>query len=179
MTSVAHLRGRGRPDRAASRRAESRRGDREEHETRLPAQQPASNPLLLDCVPFHFFQSVPVTDRASNKTHIHAFTHVHTPSRTHTTHLPPVHTFLILSLLLMADAFCSLLFPFSLSVCSSLPFFNILFLSLHMHSASPRCPHLPPSLSPSLPPLPSLSHSLSLHLLASLSSVCAEREAII
>lgn len=66
--------------------------------------------------------------------------------------------------------------PFSfliISVCSSLPFFNILFLSLHMQSASPRSPLLPPS----LPPFPSLLCSLSLHLLASLSlfSVCRMR----
>lgn len=115
---------------------------------------------------------------ASTETRVHAVAHTHThaPRRTHPTHLPPAHAFLILLPLLVAEAFCSLLFPFSLSLSAPpFPFFNILFLSLHMQLASPSLP--PPSL-PSLPPLPSRSRSLSLHLL-SLSSVRAEREAII
>lgn len=114
----------------------------------------------------------------SGETHMHAFTHVHTPSRTHTTHLPPAHTFLILLPLLMADAFCSLLFPFSLSL-SAPPFpFSIssFFLSAaHAVGFSSQPPSL--SLSTSLPPsfpLP-LVKPLPPSPLLSLFSVCRAR----
>lgn len=137
--------------------------------------------FLVFCFFFYFSQPGRRADRASGDTHINALTH----GQPHAQRTPPPstpHTFLILLPILMTSAFCSLLFPFSLSVCSSLPFFNILFLSLHY-----RCSRLllaaptftsppPPPLSLSLPPLPSLSRSLSLHLLSPLSlsrfSVC-------
>lgn len=177
MTSIAYLRGPRRQDGAASRGTESRRGDREEHETRLPAPQPTTDPALLRCVfSCYSSQCVRRTDRASTETHMHAFTHVHAPSRTH---LPLVHTFLILLPLLMANAFCSLLFPFSLSVCSSLPFFNILFLSLGYTCSQLllTAPTFPPSLSlpPSLHSPPSRAASPSISSPLSLQCVQSER----
>lgn len=100
---------------------------------------------------------------ASTETRVHAVAHTHThaPRRTHPTHLPPAHAFLILLPLLMAEAFCSLLFPFSLSLSAPpFPFFNILFLSLHMQLASPSLP--PPSLpSHRSPPARAASPSIS------------------
>lgn len=125
------------------------------------------------------FQSVRCTDRASGKAHMHAFAHVHAPSRTHTTHLPPAaHTLLILLPPLMADALCSLLFPFSLSPSAPpfAPFFNILFSSfctcsrlLHAAPTFLRPLLSPPSLSLSLRP------SLPPSLLLTLFSVCRAR----
>ena len=46
-TSDAYLHGLSLPDGAAGQRAESRRGDREEHETCLPAQQPSKQTGLV------------------------------------------------------------------------------------------------------------------------------------
>lgn len=117
-----------------------------------------SNPDLLACIPVY-----------SSRPKIHA-AHAHAHTDTHT--LPPsaARTFLIsLWPLLMADAFCSLLFPFSLSL-SAPPFpFSIssFFLSAaHAVGFSSQPPPSPLSLSlpPSLAPFPSLSRSLSLHL---------------
>lgn len=174
MTSVAYLRGPRRPDGAASRGTESRRGDREEHETRLPAQQPTSAPASL-CV-FLLFLPVCAAHRQSQHRDTHA--RVHTRTRTQP-HAPPPGTHVSHSL---ASSYGQrfLFSPFSfLIICLLLPSlfqYPLSFSRLHMQSASPHSPHL---LSLSLPPFPSLSRSLSLHLLSSLSSVCAEREAII
>lgn len=116
--------------------------------------------------------------RASSETRMHAVTHIHAPRHTHKTHLPPAHAFLILLPLLMAEAFCSLLFPFSLSL-SAPPFpFSISsfflctcsWLLLSAPTVSPPPPTLPSHRSPPL------SRSLSLHLLASLSLQCAQSE---
>ena len=127
---------------------------------------PPSKPALLDCSPLYSVQSVRCTDRASGEIHMHALTHVRTASHTRTTHLPPAHTFLILLPLLMADAFCSLLFPFSLSL-SAPPFpFSIssFFLSAtHAVGLSSQPPPSPFSLSLSLSLSRSLSLSPSLH----------------
>lgn len=175
-TSDAYLRGSRRPHRAAGRRAESRRGEREEHENCLPAEQPTSNPALLGCIPFYFFQPVQRTDRASSEIHIHAFTRAHTASHTHTAHLPPAqHTRFSFSCLFLWPTLSALSFFFSHYLCLLLPSlfqYPLSFSRLHMQSASLRSPHLPLSLSLSLPPSlhsppsraasPSISSPLSL-----------------
>lgn len=104
--------------------------------------------------------------RSSTETRMHAVTHIHAPRHTHKTHLPPAHAFLILLPLLMAEAFCSLLFPFSLSL-SAPPFpFSISSFFLRTCSwlllSAPTFPlpshHSPPSHAAS----PSISSPLSL-----------------
>lgn len=111
--------------------------------------------------------------RASSETRMHAVTHIHAPRHTHKTHLPPAHAFLILLPLLMAEAFCSLLFPFSLSL-SAPPFpFSIssfflctcswLLLSAPTVSLSPPPQPFPPTVPlPSRAASPSISSPLSL-----------------
>lgn len=102
--------------------------------------------------------------RASTETRMHAVTHIHAPL--HKTHLPPAHAFLILLPLLMAEAFCSLLFPFSLSL-SAPPFpFSISSFFLRTCSwlllSAPTFP-LPSHRSPpSRAASPSISSPLSL-----------------
>lgn len=114
--------------------------------------------------------------RASTETRMHAVTHIHAPGHTHQTHLPPAHAFLILLPLLMAGAFCSLLFPFSLSL-SAPPFpfsissFFLCTCSWLLLSAPPFPPTVPLPLAQPLPPSPCLTRSLSL----SLFSVCRAR----
>lgn len=126
------------------------------------------------------FLPVCAVHRQSERRHTHACIHTCTHGQPQTHNTPPpstAHTFLILFPLLMADAFCSLLFPFSLSL-SAPPFpfqYPLSFSWLHMQSASLHSPHLPLALPPSLHSPPSLTHSLSLHLLSSLSSVFAAR----
>lgn len=182
-TSDAYLRGPGRPDGAAGRRAQSRRGDREEHETCLPAQQPTSNPAWLGCIPFYCFQSVRRTDRASAEMHMHAFTRAHTASHTHATHLPQAqHTRFSFCCLFLWPTLSVLSFFLSHYLCLLLPSlfqYPLSFSRLHMQSASLRSPHLPPSLSLSLPPSlhspPSRAASPSISSPLSLQCVQSER----
>lgn len=108
--------------------------------------------------------------RASAETRMHAVTHIHAPRHTHKTHLPPAHAFLILLPLLMAEAFCSLLFPFSLSL--SAPPFPFSISSFFLRTCSWLLLSAPTFPLPSHRSPPSLSRSLSLHLLASLSLFC-------
>lgn len=177
-TSDAYLRDPRRPDGAAGRRAGSRREDREEHETCLPAELPTSNSFLLGCIPFYSFKSVQRTDRASDEIHMHVFTH--TANHTHTTHLPPAqHTrFSFLSCFFLWSTLSVLFFFLSHYLCLLLPSlfqYPLSFSRLHMQSASLRSPHLPLSLSlpPSIP-LP-LTQPLPPSPLLSLFSVCRAR----
>lgn len=139
-------------------------------------------PGLVGLYSFLFFP-VCATHRQSERRNTHACIHTCTHSQPQTHNTPPpstAHTFLILFSLLMADAFCSLLFPFSLSLSAPpFPFSISSFFLLATHAVSFSSQPPPSPRSPSLPPFPSLSRSLSLHLLSSLASVCAAREAII
>lgn len=143
---------------------------------RLACRHSSPRAIRPRCVVFSFysFQSVRRTDRASTETHMHAFTHVHAPSHTH---LPPAHTFLILLASSYGRRF--LFSPFSfLIICLLLPSlfqYPLSFSRLHMQSASPHSPHLPPSLSPSLHSPPSRAASPSISSPLSLQCVQSER----
>lgn len=117
--------------------------------------------------------------RQSEHRNTHAYIHTCTHSQPQTQNTPPpstAHTFLILFPLLMADAFCSLLFPFSLSLSAPpFPFSISSFFLLATHavsfSSAPTFPslYLPPSI-----PLP-LTQPLPPSPLLSLFSICRAR----
>lgn len=145
---------------------------------RIACRQSSSQAIRPCWVVFLFMSSrlcSAQTDRAAKYTYMHS--HTHTQPVTLTQHTSPQHSTRVSHSLASSYGRRFLFSPFSfliISVCSSLPFFNILFLSLGYTCSRLllQPPPSPLSLSPSLPPFPSLSRSLSLHLLSSLSSVC-------
>lgn len=181
--TAAYLHCPRRPDGDAGRRAESRRGDREDHGTGSPAEQRTGDPASLGLYSALFLPAC-AAHRQSEPQNTHAC--IHTRSRPHVHTTPPpdrAHTFFILLPLLMADAFCSLLFPFSLSL-SAPPFpFSISSFFLSGYTCSrllktAPTPSPPPSPSPpSLysPPSHAASPSISSPLSLSLFGVCRAR----
>lgn len=149
------------------------------------ARRQSSTRAIRPCwvyIPRYSSQPVQCTDRASHKTHMHAFTHA--AGHTYTPHLPPTgRTRFSFSCLFLWPTLSVLSFFLSHYLFLLLPSlfqYPLSFSRLHMQSASQNSPHpLSPSLPPSLYSPPSHAASPSISSPLSLSSVCAEREAII
>lgn len=160
----------GRPDRAAGRKAETRGGDGEGHETSLPAQWSTSNLSLRSCIPFFYFLFYScAANRRGEHQNTHARSHTRARSQQPTQPTPPpgtARTFLILLTLLKAKAFCSVLFPFSLSMSAPpFPFSISSFSHFTTHavgfSSQPPPSPLVAALPPSCAASPSISSPLS------------------